>query len=62
MSARLSSRVLAMLLCCLALLPARAATLFAAVTERAAPAAVDAAHRHRKRIRTTASSCARRRS
>jgi cobaltochelatase CobN len=46
MSARLFVRVLAVLLCFLSILPARAATLFAVVTERAAPAAIEAAHRH----------------
>ncbi len=45
MSARLFLRVLA-LLCCLSALPVHAATLFAVVTERAAPSAIEAAHRH----------------
>ena len=34
------------LLCAISLLPAQAATLFAVVTERAAPTAIEAAHRH----------------
>lgn len=34
------------MLLCLSVLPASAATLFAVVTERAAPAAIEAAHRH----------------
>ena len=46
MSARPFVRILAVLLCFLSLLPARAATLFALVTERAAPVAIEAAHRH----------------
>ena len=33
-------------LCCLSALPLHAATLFAVVTERAAPGAIEAAHRH----------------
>jgi len=39
-------RILAALLCVLASARAQAATLFAIVTERAAPAAIEAAHRH----------------
>ena len=39
-------RILSLLLCFLWLAPARAATLFAIVTERAAPTAIEAAHRH----------------
>lgn len=48
MSARLPVhvRILAVLLCFFCLAPARAATLFAIVTERAAPTAIEAAHRH----------------
>ncbi|WP_288381317.1 hypothetical protein, partial [uncultured Massilia sp.] len=45
MSARLFLRVLAAV-CCLCVIPAHAGTLFAVVTERAAPSAIEAAHRH----------------
>jgi len=45
LSARLFLRVLAVL-CCLCALPVQAGTLFAVVTERAAPGAIEAAHRH----------------
>ncbi|SFU94999.1 cobaltochelatase subunit CobN [Pseudoduganella namucuonensis] len=46
MSASKLVRLLTVLLCVLACAPGRAATLFAIVTERAAPAAIEAAHRH----------------
>ena len=46
MSVRVFLRFAALLLCFLSLLPARAGTLFAIVTERAAPTAIEAAHRH----------------
>jgi len=45
LSARVFHRVLAAL-CCLCALPVQAGTLFAVVTERAAPSAIEAAHRH----------------
>lgn len=46
LSARPVVRAFAVLLCLLSCVSAQAATLFALVTERAAPTAVEAAHRH----------------
>ncbi|MGW8394826.1 cobaltochelatase subunit CobN [Pseudoduganella sp. HUAS MS19] len=40
------ARTIAVLLCAFACMPANAAVLFAVVTERAAPVAIEAAHRH----------------